>query len=207
MKIDKKKYKAGRDNYYITKHRKTQIILAGSLRKDNFHIKRLEKKDFGNTKKWPTFSINRMGEIFQHFDPKYYSDFMNLKEVDKHSISIVLENMGMVFWDYEANAFLNNLHEKCEEDNVYEKNWRGYSYCEKYTEEQYKSTISLCIYICEEYNIPIDSLGMNVFHEETARFNGIVTRSNFDIEYTDLNPSFNFSRFCLDLNSYVEKEN
>jgi hypothetical protein len=206
MEIDKKTYKAKRDNYYITKHKKTQIILAGSLRKDNFHIKRLQRKDFGKTKKWPTFTITREGKIYQHFDPKYYSDFMNDKEVDKHSISIVLENMGMVFFDYEANTFLNALHEKCDEKFVHEKNWRGYSYCEKYTEPQYDATLNLCVSLCKEYKIPIDSLGMNVFHEDTPRFKGIVTRSNFDVEHTDLNPSFNFARFCLDLNSYEEQE-
>jgi hypothetical protein len=202
MEIDKKTYKISRENYYITKHKKTQIILAGSLRKDNFHIKRLQHKDYGKSKKWPTYSISREGKIFQHFDPKYYSDFMENKKIDKQSISIVLENMGMVFWDYEADAFLNNLHEKCDENNVYEKNWRGYSYCESYTEEQYDANLNLCVYLCEKFKIPFDSLGMNVIHDEAPNFNGIVTRSNFDVEYTDLNPSFNFTRLLMDLREY-----
>lgn len=205
MEIDKKTYKVKRDNYYITKHKKKQIILAGSLRKDNFHIKRLQKKDYGKSKKWPTYSISREGKIYQHFDPKYYSDFMGIKNVDKHSISVVLENMGMVFFDYEANTFLNSLHEKCEEDNVYEKNWRGYSYCESYTEKQYDSLFFLCVGLCDRFNIPLDSLGMNVIHDEAPNFNGIVTRSNFDVEYTDLNPSFNFTRFLMDLREYEER--
>lgn len=199
MDIDKKTYKIGRENHYVTKHKKKQIILAGSLRKENFHIKRLQRKDFGKTKKWPTYTISRQGVIYQHFDPKYYSDFMGIKNIDKHSISIVLENMGMVFFDYEADAFLNALHEECGEENVYERNWRGYSYCEKYTEEQYDATLNLCNFLCEKHSIPLDSLGMNVLHEEVVKFSGIVSRSNFDTEYTDLNPSFNFTRFCLDL--------
>ena len=201
VSIDKKTYKVNRENYYVTKHKKRQIILAGSLRKDNFHIKRLQKKDFGKTKKWPMYSISREGKIFQHFDPKYYTDFMCNKDVDKQSISIVLENMGMIFFDYEADTFLNSLHEKCEEDNIYEKNWRGYSYCESYTEKQYDSVLELCISLCEEFNIPRDSFGYNVFHKETANFKGVVTRSNFDGESTDLNPSFNFKQFYSDINN------
>jgi len=202
VNIDNKTYKVKRENHYVTKHKKRQIILAGSLRKKNFHIKRLKKKDFGKTKKWPTYSISREGVIYQHFDPKYYSDFMGIKEIDKPSISIVLENMGMVFFDHERNTFLNAIHEECSEDNVYEKNWRGYSYCETYTDEQYNSTLELCIYLCEAFNIPRDSFGYNVYHEDTANFNGVVTRSNFDRdkEDTDLNPSFNFRQFLNDIN-------
>ena len=128
MKIDKDTYIV--KNFYKSKYDKTQIILAGSLRKGNLHINRLKHKDGGNAKSWCTYTIDRDGKIFQHYNPKYYSDFMGTKEIDKHSISIVLENMGMVFFDYEARTFLNALHEKCDDDLVFEKNWRGYSYCE-----------------------------------------------------------------------------
>lgn len=200
MEIDKKTYKTNRENYYVTKYKKNQIILAGSLRKKNFHIKRLQKKDFGKSKKWPTFSISREGNVYQHFDPKHYSDFMGMKEIDKHSISIVLENMGMVFFDYDTNKFLNALHEECLEDNIFEKNWRGYSYCEGYTEKQYKSTVDLCLYLCEKYGIVNDSFGYNVYHDDAASFKGIVTRSNFNKEDTDLNSSFDFRRFIQDIN-------
>jgi hypothetical protein len=199
MKIDKETYKIKRENYYVGKHKKNQIILAGSLRKENYHIIHLQHKEYGKSKKWPTFSISREGIIYQHYDPKYYTDFMGKKDIDKYSISVVLENMGMVFFDYEADGFLNALHEKCDEKNVYEKNWRGYSYCEAYTEKQYDSVLNLCLYLCDEFSIPKDSFGFNVYHEETKKFKGIVTRSNFDPDYTDLNPSFNFKRFLIDL--------
>jgi hypothetical protein len=115
----------------------------------------------------------------------------------------VLENMGMVFFDYDTHTFLNVLHEVCPEELIYEKNWRGYSYCEGYTEEQYKSTIDLCLYLCDEYGIEKDSFGYNVYHEETAKFNGIVTRSNFNKDDADLNSSFNFKQFMKDINGEV----
>jgi N-acetyl-anhydromuramyl-L-alanine amidase AmpD len=120
---------------------------------------------------------------------------MGNKEIDKHSISIVLENMGMVFYDYDSGQYLNWVHEVCQEELIYEKNWKHCRYWEKYTDEQFDATVELCEYLCDKYKIPLDSLGFNVYHEDTSTFKGIVCRSNFDQTYNDLNPSFDFKKF------------
>jgi hypothetical protein len=202
MKIDKKTYKVESYNYYHTKHKKRQIILAGSLRAEHNNIIHLQHKKYGKTKEWNTFTIARDGTVYQHFDPACYSDYMGIKDIDKHSISVVLENMGSVYYDFISNAYVNWIHESCDESNLYEQNWKGSRYWEKYTEPQFDSTIELCEYLCDKYRIPLDSLGFNAFHEETAKFEGIVCRSNFDTDFTDLNPSFNFKSFLkkLDIN-------
>jgi len=204
MEIDKKTYKVEEYNYYHTKHKKKQIILAGSLRKDNNHLIHLKHKKTGKSKQWNTFTITREGIIYQHFEPVYYSDFMNIKDVDKQSISIVLENMGMVFYDFETTKFLNWIHEECDESLIYEQSWKNTRYWEKYSENQYRATVDLCQYLCFKYKIPVNSLGFNVYHEDTAKFEGIVCRSNFDFDYNDLNPSFDFKRFLDDLNIKYE---
>ena len=196
INIDKETYKKNNTNFYKTsKYKKNQIILAGSLRKKNFHIKRLSKKEGGNSKKWPTFSISREGKIFQHYDPKYYSDFMDNKDIDRHSISIVLENMGVLYYDHASFKYFNWILEECSEENIYEKNWKGYRYWEKYTDQQFNATINLCKFLCEKFKIPLKSLGFNIFINNTSKFSGIVTRSNFDVSYDDLNPSFDFKLF------------
>lgn len=197
MKIDKDTYKIPQKNFYKTKHKKKQIILAGSLRKDNLHIKRLSRKEYGNTKKWCTFSISREGAIYQHYDPRFYTDFMGIKTVDKQSISIVLENMGSVY--YDNDTWVNWALEECPENRVFEKNWKGCRYWEAYTENQFNSVVKLCLYLCDKYNIVLDSFGHNVSQENTKTFEGIVTRSNFDSEYEDLNPSFDFKRLLNEL--------
>ena len=194
MKIDKKTYKVGEDDYYHTKHKKKQIILAGSLRAGHNGLIHLQNKKLGKNKQWNTFTIARDGTVYQHFDPKCYSDFMGDKEIDKHSISIVLENMGMVFYDFNTSKFLNWIHEECPDDLIYEKNWKNCRYWEKYSEEQFKSTIELCYQLCEKHKINLDSLGFNSYYEDTEKFNGILCRSNFDVDYNDLNPSFDFKR-------------
>lgn len=195
--IDNKIYTT--KNFYKSKYDKTQIILAGSLYKKNYHIKRMKYKDGGESKEWCTFSISRDGKIFQHYDPKYYSDFMHDKNIDKKSISIVLENMGMLFYDYESGSYLNWSHHKCDEDLVFERKWNGHTYWEKYTNEQHKSLVDLCNYLIDQFVIERDCLGFNVYHENTKNFDGIVTRSNYSQDHTDLNPSFDFKKFLTDL--------
>lgn len=197
MKVDKDTYKT--NNFYKAKHDKTQIILGGSLRKDNLHIKRFETKDGGHSKSWCTYTIDRKGKIFQHYDPKYYSDFMGDKEIDKKSISIVLENMGMLFYDYETSKYLNWIHDQCPEELMYERKWNGHTYWEEYTKEQHNATVELCKFLIKEFDIELDSLGFNVFYENTIIYEGIVTRSNYSGDYTDLNPSFDFKGFLEDL--------
>jgi hypothetical protein len=195
MKIDKKTYKVETYNYYHTKHKKRQIILAGSLRSEHNHIVHLQHKKYGKSKQWNTFTISREGDVYQHFDPACYSDFMGIKEVDKHSISIVLENMGMVFYDYDSNKYLNWIHEECDEDLIYEQNWKNSRYWEKYTDVQFEATIELCHMLCSKYKVPLDSLGFNAYHEHADKFEGILCRSNFDHDYSDLNHSFDFKKF------------
>ncbi len=197
MKIDKNIYKV--DNFYKVKYDKTQIILGGSLRKENFHINRLKHKDGGKSKSFCTYSIDREGNVFQHYDPKYYSDFMGDKNIDKKSISIVLENMGMLFYDYETSKYLNWILDECSEEFMYERKWNGHTYWEQYSEEQFNSTVELIKFLIKEFDIELDCLGFNVFYENTLNYEGIVTRSNYNSDYSDLNPSFDFKLFLEEL--------
>ena len=198
MKIDKKTHKVEDYNYYHTKHKKRQIILAGSLRANHNHLIHLKNKKRGKSKQWNTFTITREGNVYQHFDPRCYSDFMGVKDVDKHSISIVLENMGMVFYDYESGKYLNWIHEELEEE-PYELSWNNSRYWEEYTDAQFNATVELCKILCKKHRIPLACIGFNVYHHNTANYNGIVCRSNFDTDYNDLNPSFDFKNFLKEI--------
>jgi hypothetical protein len=202
FEIDRKTHKVDSRNYHPTKTKKSQILLAGSQRKNSNNLLRLKRKDFGLSKRWPMFTIRRDGKIFQHFDPHYYSDFMDNKEIDKKIISVVLENMGMVYYDYEKNEYINWINESCGEDVVFEKVWKNQRYWESYTEEQFRACVNLCIHLCRTYGIKQDCLGHYVFQEETINFKGIITRSNYNSDFSDLNPSFDFKRFLKELNIF-----
>ncbi len=203
FEIDKVTHKIDAKNYNHTKSKKYQIILAGSLRSGSNHILRLKKKDFGLTKAWPMFTIRRDGKIFQHFDPAYSGEFMNNKEIDKKSISIVLENMGSLSYDYEKKKYVNWINEECSEKKVYDKLWKGNRYWESYTDSQVAACIKLCVHLCRTYGVRQDSVGNHVIYEAASIYNGILTRGNYFSEYTDLSPSFDFKRFLKELSIFT----
>lgn len=187
MQIDKETYKIKADNRYKTKSAKTQIVIATSLRKDSHHITRLQHKDYGKSKKWNTYTIGRDGKVYQHYDEKYHTDFLGLKEGDKCSISIVLENMGALF-QTETQEHINWLNEVCKEEDVVEKEWIGYEFWERFPDAQMESLIALCGEMCEKHNIPKKFIEFSHHHKETHKFRGIVFRGNYIEDSSDMTP-------------------
>jgi len=208
LALDKETHALEGKNYHAIKTKKTQIIIGGSLRSESNHIAHLKIKDFGLTKKWPTFSITREGKIYQHYDPMFFSEYMGIKEVDKRTVSIVLENMGMLVYDANKEKFVNWINEEVydAEKLVGEQLWKNYRYWEKYTSLQCESLVGLCNYLLKELNIKLDAIGHNVLETEIdlGSFQGILTRSNFDSDYTDLNPMFNWNKFLKMMNISIE---
>lgn len=208
LALDKETYALDTKNYHPTKTKKTQIILGGSLRSESNHITHLKIKDFGQTKKWPTYTITREGKIYQHYNPTFFSEYMGIKEVDKKSVSIVLENMGMLVYDTNKEKFINWINEEVNdaEKLVGEQLWKNYRYWEKYLPVQYESLAGLCNYLVKELDIKLDAIGHNVLETEIDlnTFQGIVTRSNYDSEFTDLNPMFNWNKFLKMLNISID---
>jgi len=194
MKIDTKTYKIDESNHYKTQNVKNQIILSISQRKDNYHIVRLKHKDFGKTKKWNTFTISRNGSVYQHYNPKYHTDFLGIKEVDKHAISIVLENMGALYKTADGK-YLNWLNEICQEKNIVEKKYLGYNFWENFTKKQIESTAKLCIKLSKEFNIPLKCIDFQYYHKDINKFRGIVFKSNYVQDYFEANPLFDIEKF------------
>lgn len=206
MHIDDTTYAVNEFNHYKTRNVKNQIVLATSLRKDSYHITRLQHKDFGKTKRWNTYTISRNGTIYQHYNPQFHSDFLGIKEADKQSISIVLENMGSLF-PTPSGKYINWLNEICDDVQVMEKKYLGYNYWEIITEEQIKSTVELCTKLCEEFIIPKNCMDFHYYHKDTVKLRGIVFRSNYIQDSSDVNPLFdivNFNAMLMKVKDSVE---
>jgi hypothetical protein len=201
MQIDNVTYGVKEVNHYNTQTKKTQIVLATSLRKDGYHITRLLHKDYGNTKKWNTYTVNRNGIVYQHYNNQFYSDFLGIKEADKQSISIVMENMGCLFTT-PSGRYLNWLNEMCDENRIVEKNWFGYNFWEQFSDIQLESVVLLCIQLCEQHNIPKTCIEFHHYHKDIIKFNGIVFRSNYFEDSSDINPLFDIGKF----NEMLHKE-
>lgn len=194
MRIDRKTHKIGDGNRYKSVTAKTQIIISFSLRKDDYHIKRLKHKEYGKSKKWNTFTISRDGNIYEHYDPKYYSDFCDVKKVDKTTISIVLENMGSLTKNDESQ-YVNWLNEICQEDYVVEKKWLGHKHWEMFNEKQIESVVLLCKELCNQFNIPIKIIDFPQYHKDIVKYKGITLKSNHFDDSSSVNPLFDLRWF------------
>lgn len=200
MHIDKETYWVKEINHYRTQTAKTQIVLATSLRKNNYHVERLLHKDFGNSKKWNTFTITRDGNVYQHYDDKYHTDFLGIKESDKQSISIVLENMGTLFQTTD-NKFINWLNEYCDNNLVINREWDGYNYWENIPDIQLKNTIILCQELCTKHTIHKKCIEFQHHHKDIVKFKGITFRSNHILDSSDINPLVDPTKFNSMLNN------
>lgn len=202
MQIDKKTHNIDKINYHTDESIKTQIVIGFSLRKNDYHIRRLKHKDFGKTKKWNTYTINRDGLIYQHYPDKYYSDFIGNKVGDKKSISIVLENMSCLF-KTPNNEYVNWLNETCELGSIIEKRWLGYNFWEKLNDKQIQSLVLLCDKLCMKYDIPKKCIEFQSYHKDIIKYNGIIFRSNYINDSSDINPTFDIERFNGLLNNTI----
>jgi hypothetical protein len=188
--IDKTSYTLTENNYYQVEYKKNQIVIGHSGRKEMRHFGGWINRRNGKHKKGASFTIDKEGTIYQHFDPKYYTDFVGVEQ-DKSNISIVLVNEGWLELDKLNNIYIDWLgHTYSKKSLVKEQNWRNHKYWMRYTDEQMLSLKELVLYLCEEFKIKKDFIGHCVYDEDADIFNGITFRSNYKSELTDVSPAF-----------------
>lgn len=193
MNVDKESYVLTLDNYYKEVYEKTQIVIGHTSRKDMRHFDSWLNRRNGHYKKTSTFTIDKEGKIYQHYDPKYYSDFLGVEQ-DKCNISISLVNQGWLKLN-EMNVYVDWLgHIYSRETNPLEKNWRDYRYWAKYTDEQFDSLKFLLDDICKNFNIKREVIGHNVYEENADIFKGVTFRSNYYKNLTDVSPAFDIEK-------------
>ena len=192
--IDTVTYPLTNKNYHDELYDKTQIVIGHSFRADMLHFASWIYRINGNNKKTANFTINKEGKIYQHYDPKYYSTFINCEQ-DKASISIVLENSGWFRKDSLVDRYidwLGNIYRKDSKD-VLMKRWRNHTYWDRYSDIQLESLKELIIKLCDDYNIPKNFIGHNTYDENVDLFKGITFRSNYHQESTDVSPAFDMN--------------
>lgn len=170
---------------------KKQIILTDTKRPYNYYINSLKYRYNKKNPYLPNYVINKLGETYQIMKPENYSSFMNDIDVDKNCIVISLENLGWLNKNHLDNYYVNWVGDIYKEE-VFEKKWRDHLYWDKYTETQINSLVKLIGLINKKFKFGVDCLGTNVKYDEVKNFKGIVSKSNFDFIYKDVNPSFDF---------------
>jgi N-acetyl-anhydromuramyl-L-alanine amidase AmpD len=189
--IDNETYKLLENNYHKEVYDKTQIIIGHTGQNDMLHYNGWVYRLNGKNKKTATFTITKNGKIYQHYNPIYYSSFVDNQQ-DKASISIVLENLGWFKKDSMIGRYVDWLGNNYKKNNeeVLCKRWRNYTYWDLYTNEQIISLKNLVVKLCENYDISKNFIGHNVFDDNVDLFKGITFRSNYHQESTDVSPAF-----------------
>jgi hypothetical protein len=152
----------------------------------------------GKYDKIPNYIIDKEGKILETLSPEKYSKSFNNKNIDSKSIIISLENLGWLEKEPLKKGYINwigNIYK----GEVFERKWRDYLYWDKYTSEQTNSCIFLCKKLIQEFTIGKKFVGHNTKINGIEKFEGIVTRSNYFTETTDLNPSFDFEYFLKNI--------
>lgn len=184
-------------NVIRRKSKKTQIFLYDTQRRLDDYIMKLKYRNNGQYEDIPHYVITKSGKIIKIFDSNHSSRTFGTVDIDKRMVKIVLENLGWL----QKNTITGILHNWVGDpyrSEPYIKKWRNYYFWDTYPQDQLRSLVGLTKSICEEHNIPYQTVPSQGYLSNVRKFTGIVCKSNFLNIYTDINPSFDFNIFYKD---------
>ena len=171
-----------------------QIILCHTSREVQEYLASLQFRYNSKYDKIPNYVVTRDGKVLQLLDDTSYSNFFSDSQINKNSVIICLENLGWLEKKPLTNYYIN-WKGSIYNQQVYEKKWRDFYFWHPYTDKQLETTAGLCKQIMKSLQIDKSCVGHNTKIEGIKKFEGISSRSNYDVIYTDLSPSFNFVNF------------
>ena len=174
--------------------KKKQIILCHTSREVEEYLTSLKVRYNSKYDKIPNYVITKSGTILQLLPDDAHSNFFMESNINRNSIIVCLENLGWLEKKPLTNHYIN-WKGSIYNQEVYEKKWRDFFFWEPYSETQVKSAAELCLHLTEILKIKKMCVGHNTKIDGVENFEGIVSKSNFDGRYTDLNPSFSFDTF------------
>ena len=180
---------------------KTQIILTNTSRNINDFLQSLKYRYNGKYDKIPNYIVTRDGKVLQLLDNDEYTNYNTTSSINRNSVIVCLENLGWLEKEPLKNYHINWIGDIYKQ-KVFNKTWRDYFFWQPYPEEQIILTSKLCVKLTKETNIPLKSVEHNTKINGIEKFEGIVTKSNFYSDFTDVSPAFNFEIF----NKYLKND-
>jgi len=171
--------------------KKKQIVLCHTSRDVKDYLVSLQTRYNGKNPYLPNYVVDREGNIINIIPPDTYSKFLETESFNTDVIIICLENLGWLRKNPLSGAYVNwigNIYN----EGIYERKWRGHFFWQPYSKKQLSSVGALIDELCNDFNIPKTLIGHNVKVDGVEKFEGIVTKSNYDSSYTDLSPAFDF---------------
>jgi N-acetyl-anhydromuramyl-L-alanine amidase AmpD len=139
------------------------------------------------------YVIDKVGNIYEYFNPKYWSYHLGGKAAKYHninSIGIEIVNEGALSVKDDNYYWFNGKNKY--DGKVFEYEWRGIKYWAQYTDKQFDAVVELVTFLCDKFNIPklvYDKLDYNF--ELLNKFRGIISHCNVRNDKTDISPAFN----------------
>lgn len=177
------------------KHKKKQILLFDTKRRYVDYLAKIYNRITDNHEDLPHFLITKTGEVLQIIDDKLTINTFKNPRIDNKIIKIAIENLGWLQKNTITGIY-NNWVGDPYRITPHSENWRNYFFWDAYTEKQEQALHELCEYLCEKHDIPFQIVGSQKYTKTANKLNGIVCKSNYDINYTDINKSFNFNTIC-----------
>jgi hypothetical protein len=201
-KIDKETYKLNENNYINQGTVKKRIVIGNTFSTDMRHCIGWNKRWNGKYTRTAMFTIDMKGNVFQHFSPNFYSNFLDNPDINESTISILLENEGWLIKDLnDENKYITYVgHIYNRKDSVVEKRWRNHKFWAPYSEEQKESLYKLTKELCIEFNIPLKVIAHNTNFDTVSEYEGVLYRSNFEKYYTDVSPAWD----CVEMKNKIE---
>ena len=173
--------------------KKHQIILSNTFRKIDDYLISLINRHNGKYNKIPNYIIDREGKIHKLLNDIEHTEFFLEPNINRNSIIITLENLGWLEKEPLKNHYIN-WNKDIYNGEIVEKKWREHFFWQPYTENQMTSLGFLCNKLCNDLKIKKQIIGHNTKINGIEKYEGIVSRSNFDLNYTDVTPSFDFEK-------------
>ena len=178
--------------------KKHQIILTHTSRNINDYLQSLKFRFNGSFKRIPNYIITREGKIIQLLGNTEHSEYFKDPNINRNSIIVSVENLGWLQKEPLTDHYINWIGD-IYNGKVLEKKWRDYFFWQPYTEEQVKSVSSLCKKLLKDIKIKSQIVEHNTKIVGIEKYVGIVSKSNFDMNYTDLSPAFNFNELLKNI--------
>lgn len=200
MNIDTTTHSLTNNNYYDLCYEKNQIVIGHSSFSDMRHLLSWKNRYNGKNKQTATFSIDIEGNIFQHYDARYYSDFIGDKHEDQKSITILLDNVGWLFKNdnYEFITWYGDIYTKTED--IKQIKWKNNEFWVNYTDSQFDSLVFLTNKLINEFKIDRNVAYHNTCITTDLDRPKILYRSNINKNFNDLNPTWDYIKFKNKLN-------
>lgn len=173
---------------------KSKIVLTHTGRNSINYIQSLKYRNNKKYEKIPNFIVNRDGKIIQTLSPEKYLKYFSSNKMNIDSVVISLENLGWLEKVPLKKSHINWIGDIYNGD-IFERKWRDYIFWQPYTMEQIDSCVLLCRKLSEEMSIKLNCVGHNTKINGAERYEGILTKSNFELHNTDVSPAFNFELF------------